>query len=303
MKKRKSFLGQAIALTITGMALSCSGDQVLDSVQTTNRGATRERAISRVAGDTLAVVRYADSSFVIFREFAPGDVAIQHSHQLASRPGEPNARRVASAQISSKLDVLSNQDQSLVAIYQALVATPDAQMVNRLAEAQARLVQARAEPKSTIPLSATLIEEGSEADAPSVVTGCTPDYFNDNYGAQWFIDNYINVNKFRQAQTNKSKAGYQTENDSWTKIVAMAPDFATGIHFRGKRLECTNFLCYDSHWVDRWAFDINARGVEEWYIYSNKLYRSIVKGYDPCQRVHLGACNDKMNPKSITSII
>jgi hypothetical protein len=300
MKKSNPFLGQAIALTIAAMALSCSGDQVMNPVQSTARGAARVSAVSRIAGDTLAVVRYADSSFVIFREFSPGDIAIQHSHRLSSRPGEPNARRVASAQISSKLEILSNQDQSLVAMYKALVTTPDAHVLSRLTDAQARLVQAKAEQQVTPPAELDSLSGYTETGTQDVVYGCTPDYFQDNYGAQWFIDNYINVNKFRRYQTNQAKAGYQTQNNSWTKIVAMAPDYGTGIHFRGERLECYGFLCINTHWVDRWSFDISARGVEEWYIYSNKTYRSRAKGYDPCQRVHIGACNDRNSPSPIS---
>jgi hypothetical protein len=299
MKNRKSVSGYAIALLFAGMAISCSSDQVLEPVLTTPNATAKARVASQISGDTLVVVRYQDGSFVSFHEFSPGDVAIRHSHHLSTRPGEGNSRQMASAQISSKLDALSDQHQSLVDMYRALVTAPDAQAISRLTSAQARLVQAKAEQQTAPPDELDSLSRQANTGTQAVAAGCTPDYYNDNYGAQWFIDNFVNVNKFRRSQTNRIKAGYHTVNDDWTKVVAMAPDFATGIHFSGERYECYGFLCTKWHWVPRWSFDISPRGVEEWYIYSNKAYRSRAKGYSPCQRVHLGACNDRHVPVAL----
>ncbi|MBC7922696.1 MAG: hypothetical protein H7Z75_16580 [Ferruginibacter sp.] len=299
MKNRQSVFKYFIALLFAGTAISCSKDPLSGPVQETPGVAKGNDSTNVITGDTLAVVRYEDGSFVGFHEFAPGEVAIRHS-RTAPKPGRQNARLSASLQISSKLDLMSEKGQSLVAIYRAIASAPDQATINRLAQAQARLTQAKAERDSTPPLPFPAELPGSKrtegGSARTEATGCTADYFNDNYGAQWFIDNFISENKFRRSRTNVPQACYQTANDSWTKVVAMAPDFETGIHFSGERLECYGFLCLSWHWVPRWSFDIAPRGVEDWYIYSDKTYQSRAHGYNPCQRVHLGACNDEHAP-------
>ncbi|CCH52672.1 hypothetical protein BN8_01688 [Fibrisoma limi BUZ 3] len=298
---KKPVAGYIFALLFAGMAISCSKDNIDNFVpEATVRKISdqniRSRAVAGVVGDTLTVIDYGDGSFVGFYEFSPGEVAIRQSAIAAPKPGQQNARVAASLQISAKLDRLSEQNQSLVEIYKAIAPAPQEATIKRLAEAQIRLTKAKSADQST-PIDLGELpppDRPADASARSAAGGCSVDYYNDNYGAQWFIDNYINENRFRKAMTNEQYARIRTVNDSYTKVAAMAPDFATGIRFSGERfLPCPIFgIGGGCRWESRWSFDIAPRGVEVWNIYSSKVYSSTAAGYDPCRRVHLGVCND-----------
>ncbi|AQG80483.1 hypothetical protein AWR27_14820 [Spirosoma montaniterrae] len=280
------------------MTIACSTEPTLEPANQSPDGA-ESRLDNAIVGDTLAVVKYANGNFVSFYEFAPGEVAIRHSLVLPDKPGAERARMAATEHIDDVLDQLSAENKSLVDIYKAISTTPESDVMNRLAKAQARLTTAKAAPKEpqSFPDEPVPSQQARAASARSAAAGCAPDYYNDSYGAQWFIDHYINENRFRKSMTNEAYARIRTENDSWTKVAAMAADFGTGIHFSGERfLPCPLFgIGGGCRWEHRWGFDIAPRGVEVWYIYSDKAYSSKAAGYDPCRRVHLGVCNDTPN--------
>jgi hypothetical protein len=294
---RKPITGYLMALLFAGMAISCSKDQDFEPQPTKPDIAHgTSKAANAIVGDTLAVVNFPNGEFVSFYEFSPGEVAIRHSLVSAPKTGSKNARASASLQIDAKLDRLSARNQSLGDIYKAIATDPNPAVIQRLNQAQTRLATARLNDKETHSSVGKLPSpdriEASKARAAA--TGCSPDYFNDNYGAQWFLDNFINENTFRKARVNQAYVGIMTQNKSWTKIAAMAPDYETGIYFSGERWLSCPFLGIGGgcRWEKRWSFFVPARGVELWYIYSDKKYYSEAIGNDPCKRVHLGACND-----------
>ncbi|MCU0353030.1 MAG: hypothetical protein MUD08_04710 [Cytophagales bacterium] len=243
-----------------------------------------------IAGDQLAVVNYEDGSFVGFYEFSPGEVAIRHS-QAAPQPGSKNARSMASLQVSTKLDEMSEKKRSLVEIYQSIVAHPQKEVIQRLSHTQTRIAKAYAEPISNVAPTTSLLSPVQSNGARAAASGCSPDYFNDNYGAQWFRDNYVNESRFRHYLTNAGAVTITTKNQSWAKTCAMAGDFATGIHFEAERWE-SGFLGIGGEWVSRWSYDMTPRAVECWYIHNNKHYSIRAYGYQPCPKAHLGVCSD-----------
>jgi hypothetical protein len=290
-----------LALLLAGTSFSCA-DDLLNAPAAAPPEGDAEKPINPAAGvmgDTLTVIRYEDGSFVGFYEFSPGELAIRHSFRASGGNDRQNKRLTASEGITRTLDQLGEQKKTVAQIYQALVPEVDPQVFSRLAQADARAVSLAAAEQAnpdSIPAPGPAFTGRSNA---RIAGGCSPDYFNDQYGAQWFIDTFINENRFRKALTNRPQAGFFTEDASFTKVVAMAADFGSSIYFRGTRYECSGLFNLACNWKHRWGFDMAPRQVEIVYIYSSKRYASWAMGYAPCAKVHIGVCTDGGPPEVI----
>lgn len=287
---RKPITGYLMALLFAGMAISCSQDQdqVLEPTPTTPDAADGNAAsANRITGDTLAVVNYADGSFVGFYEFSPGEIAIRHSQLAALKPGMAKARVAVSLQIGNKLDQMSEQKQSMVEIYKAIATAPQPEVISRLAAAQVRAAEVKtktgSEPSTDGP---QLLPDNPLEKSARVAAGCGPDYYNDDYGAQWFKDNYVNEGNFREYVTNR-RGMFRIHNQTWAKTCAMAPGYEAPIYFRGNRWDKEA-----KDWRLLWGYEIGPRRVECWYLTENTSFEVKTTPLSGCHRAHLGMCSN-----------
>ncbi|HEX3475801.1 MAG TPA: hypothetical protein VHT91_12295 [Kofleriaceae bacterium] len=91
---------------------------------------------------------------------------------------------------------------------------------------------------------------------------CSGDFFGDNWGANWFLQNFCTTGAFRECQTNLGwfDDWHQT---SWNSYRQLEGDFSNNGHISGYSWSCNVFACSWSLVVDH---DVLPRNVETWSI-------------------------------------
>lgn len=141
------------------------------------------------------------------------------------------------------------------------------------------------------------LEAGAELEFDGTMSQgtCSPDYYNDGWGKQWFIDNYCTEGNFRYCDGNWTARQIQTSSTKWMKFHGAAADFWYGARMQGyywysKRTFNLICMCYvgGSFWVSLWDVPISPRHVETFH-YTNSsynYYRVEITGDEPCPRIH-----------------
>jgi hypothetical protein len=109
----------------------------------------------------------------------------------------------------------------------------------------------------------------------SALTACSGDLLGDNWGAQWFLDNFCNEGCFRNCPTNVTSSNWNTTYD-WFKWKVMAADFNVVAHTEGRH-ECG--ICASAEL--KWSYDVQPRKVDihtmtsgyHWYVNGNSRCR------------------------------
>lgn len=250
-------------------------------------------------GTILARVETNDRGVVTFYQTESKRLLIRES-RMADAPGAQGAR--------GGIDALLKGGASFSEVYRDLSGQPaprvltDAETANKEALAQ----EARNDPGTGVadtlgsPLAVELHQDAEVGDPrlKGEPEGCAPDYYNDNYGAQWFIENFVNEGNFRNYFTNVERRTYRPgRKTSWYKASAMAADFKTPVRFYGGYMhnscECINMRTY----VDcscsyrphlEWDMMVQPRWIETMYCGSGNEWVASVEGQDPCRKAHLG---------------
>lgn len=258
-------------------------------------GTQREDALpSDGIGTILAKLETSDRGVVTFYQTESKRLLIRES-RLAEEPGAQGAR-------AGGIDALLKGGASFADVYRGLSGAPapraltDAETANEVALAQeARSDLAKGVADTQAEGCPTCQAEGDAHLLKGEPAGCAPDYYNDNYGAQWFIDNFVNEGNFRRYFTNVEsyfyRPGYAT---SWYKASAMAADFATPVRFFGgyrvKICKMIVFWDYDCKYITApsWDMMVQPRHIETIYGSSGSSWEASVEGQDPCKKAHLG---------------
>jgi hypothetical protein len=92
---------------------------------------------------------------------------------------------------------------------------------------------------------------------------CSADFFGDNWGANWFLQNFCNAGSFRECATNWGwfDNWHQT---SWNSYRQFEGDFSNNGHISGYAWSCSVFGACS--WLPLVGYDVLPRHVETWSI-------------------------------------
>lgn len=135
---------------------------------------------------------------------------------------------------------------------------------------------------------------GSELDPKQPLmaggaTGCSPDYYNDGYGGQWFLNRECNEGQFRWCLQNRTSGAIE-EQSTWFKWTVMAPDFVLAVNMHGGHWYCDQSipLIGACGWQYRedYNFPVQPRQIQGW-VYSGSGDRdAYAQPPSACPRVH-----------------
>lgn len=135
-------------------------------------------------------------------------------------------------------------------------------------------------PTNSVSPAATQVASSDVAARSSAVVSCSGDLLGDNWGAQWFLNNYCNEGCFRDCPTNVTYSDWTTTKD-WFKWKVMAADFNVTAHTSGSH-ECS--IC--ASWDLKWSYDIQPRKIDIHTMTSG--YRWSTSASSAC-RIHTAA--------------
>ena len=262
MKKTISYLFAIGAI----MVLSRCQDEPSLAPQSPEQVAQRE-----VNGTLLAEIPVSEGYTVSFWDFGQGVFAFKESLSADAK---------ASPEIT--LDDFATDGASLSSIYEGLAGAdldPGVLKVFNKADLQMKVMeQQRTAVKELIAdnasASGAALDEGNKS-----ASACSGDYYNDQWGARWFLDRYCTEGGFRWCPTNRTWAYSGTQKTKWFKTCGMAADFDIGARLKGQHW-------HNGAWRTDWDYTIPARRVECW-TYTGTGYRQAwVWGLSPCQRIH-----------------
>lgn len=239
-----------------------------------------------VDADLLAEVEIEEAHTLEFYEFEPGELAVIETFN---------------ADLSESVLPPPNEVEELN-VLDTWIAVTDADIPDPLFEAQDRLLVREAElstqavldpePASADPDAASATELNASVPQATPEASCAPDYYNDNYGASWFMGNYCNAGAFQNCQTNW--AGFNTYRftSTWFRFNVMAADFQTSARMWGgtsvPHTACSPFIGCDTFYFDHPQYDlyIGPRQVKAVQYYSTGVRYGHGAGNLPCRRIH-----------------
>lgn len=115
---------------------------------------------------------------------------------------------------------------------------------------------------------------------PDVQAVCSPDYYGDAWGQQWFLNNYCNFGIYRWCPTNVTWAHTGHEPSNGYRVSGMAADFWNGANFAGSHF---NGL----FWQADYNMQILPRYVQTFTYWGWGMRQAEIVGHVGCQRVHL----------------
>ncbi len=275
MKTMKTFKTNCLALGLLALLVpfvtsGCGGYQNEVSLD------------GEINGDLLAAVDLDTEHRLEFYEFEPGVVAIRESFPV----GEG---------YSSQIDLGKIKNRNLAEIYTSFAKAGQKQnSVQALRAAQIRSQEydnyfdSLHHPEAQIVPDHDL-EASAQGDEQHVFY--SPDYYGDNYGAEWFLDSYCNAGGFRYCPTNASWAYSGRTTSSWFKTCAMAADFEVGVQFWGGHRAHTVIWPWVDDWstyID-WDYQVRPRKVECWTYTGTGRRESRSTGLQPSPRTHFSA--------------
>jgi len=116
---------------------------------------------------------------------------------------------------------------------------------------------------------------------------CSGDYYNDNYGASWFLNNFCTQGNFRWCPTNTGWTDSGRFSLNWAQWNQMEGDFNLPGHITGWHYDCIRILgvntgCYSGG--NDFDYDVIPRRIETW-TWSNAS-RVEVHGSSQCGHDH-----------------
>jgi hypothetical protein len=284
MKVRVSHaIFSTIAVSTSCLLWSCGGAPENNGPE--NSGAIQQGAIN---GQLLHSIDLGDAHQVDFWEFADGQFAAHETLSMDS------ASRGVLTKISGETVSLS-----LSEIYR--MVKPEAQAVpDVIANADLRAIAYREThpaPAITPPMkppSDDLTRNSgilpTEAISSAGATGCSADAFGDNYGAQWFLDNFCNQGGFQWCLTNRTSGDTGQRQSSWFKWNVMAPDFALTVNMSGGHWTCSPSIPIIGAcgWVYTEDFNhsVQPRQINSWVYSGSGIREGYALGNASCRRVH-----------------
>lgn len=206
-----------------------------------------------IAGQLLSSVEISPDHKLDFYEFGEGSVGVHESLPIGDK------------QILDQID----DKASLQRIYS--LARPGAAVPAALIDAQARADEYQRQfpgtgaavdvadptlPAKQIPQVPSSAENTKSTSQD--LTLCSDDQLGDNWGSQWFLDNFCNTGCFRNCVTDQASKSYSTTRDRfWWR--SMNGDFWNPAHTAGYR-ECS--ICASFKTI--WDYDIAPRHVDSW---------------------------------------
>jgi hypothetical protein len=116
---------------------------------------------------------------------------------------------------------------------------------------------------------------------------CSSDYYNDNYGASWFLNNFCTQGNFRWCPTNNNSTDSGRFSLHWAQWNQMEGDFNLPGHITGWHYDCIFFFgvnqgCYSNG--NDFDYDVIPRRIESWTW--NNASRVEVHGSSQCTHDH-----------------
>lgn len=160
---------------------------------------------------------------------------------------------------TSLLDKVGHAE-SLTAVFQRI--HPDVAVPQILVDADRDNVAQR-EQLAGMPLPEMSALPASRPTQSSLT--CSADYFGDNWGANWFLDNFCNTGNFRECHTNWGWFD-DWQPTSWNNYRQFEGDFSNNGHITGYYWTClwSLFTGTDCFWIPSMDHDLLPRHVENW---------------------------------------
>ena len=262
----------AIPLTIAACAEPDGAD--LDGV------AAYDDSETWIAGELLDSVVLGEDHFVEFWEAEPGVVFVRESAPIADDAEDGPATMLTGI----------DGDFSVVDLYRIVTDNSRAEIPLAIRAASAR-VDERSLELAAIEPAPELTGESTAEPGHANERACSPDYFNDNYGASWFFNNYCTEGTHRWCPTNYTGVELAVERTTWWKGVAMAADHWAGALYTGwyyvQTRKCIPFYCWDE-WTEYPGFEIPmaARKIEAMVGVGVGYRDAKLIGNAPCPKVH-----------------
>jgi hypothetical protein len=228
----------------------------------------------------LASIDVDSARRVRLYEVRPGHVVIRETIDLDAID--------ASAEPEAALPPLARADLSgLLPSEVFAILAPSEAVPAALLAADGRVVAAAAAERSAAPAPPATAASGESR----VDVARSADYYGDNYGAQWFLDNYCNIYNFRWCVTNWTGFYSGTINTSASEVCVMAADFDSAADFRGVQHSWAAPLLFSSgRWYEweLWNFKVWPRHIEcmSGNQGVNGYYEAWATGLAPSPRVH-----------------
>lgn len=139
-------------------------------------------------------------------------------------------------------------------------------------------------------------DDGIPTPVPDPPHACSGDAFGDNWGAQWFLNNFCNERNFRECVTNQRVHQSGEKNTRAFLVKEMEGDYANIGHFHGASRKSTH--CESSFFLDpfcttyeftvQWDFDMQPRQIA--IMTSTDGYPSVLKrswAWSECNHSHM----------------
>lgn len=249
-------------------------------------------------GIKLAHIAIDSGVFVSFWELTPGEIGIRHSARIPTKGDQQSA----SMRLSNQMDILIEKGATAVDIYQSLARTQKPDELEALKKAvdrqQAReqALATKEKDKTSAQLTKEAAGENDNASKGKRLEACTGDYYDDNFGAQWFLDRFCTEGSTKICKTNQKWYNSGTRKTKWFKTYAMAADFEASCTLNVFYYdEICGFLWTDCEWYrfPKYTIEVAPRTVEGYIITSTGNYESEAQGQSPCRRVHFSAMYNK----------
>jgi hypothetical protein len=276
----KTSTWQKMCAGLAVLALVGCGNAGLDSseyeVSAPSDGVTSSSE-AIVNGTLLETLDFGGGHKLEFYEFEHGQTGVHETQSIE------NARSLLKGIAGGS---------TLADVYRAL--KPEAEVPVALANADARSLEfvdliPEANESQLLPVAA----EQESNDENMIQKSCSADFFGDNYGEQWFLDNFCNEGAFRVCDGNVPSKFFDKQSSSWLKWEVMAADFAVGASVRGghyyKYCDCPwgCSLCASTERF-KWdfSFPIQPRRIDGWmWTTQGKRYVSGT-GDAACPKIH-----------------
>jgi hypothetical protein len=245
------FIGVLVVTSGCGSAPSSTGDP---GESTTPSSATspgvKETPAGAIHGTLLYTKTLAADHTVDFYEFGGGGAAVHESFSIDSgeAPFLSQSTKFSSlAEAYAKLNPSAGE-----------VPAPVLEADSRVAAARTSAARAPVQPEPALPTSNERV-----LSAP---VGCSADYYGDNWGANWFLNNYCITGNFRWCPTNWGAANTNEYSASWSQWSQLEGDFNLPGHIMGTEISC-NWLSWLFGCDPRttiFDYDVLPRRVETW---------------------------------------
>jgi hypothetical protein len=264
------------------LSVACVAEPLTEETQPSEQAA--------IVGDVLAEVEIQPGYVVRLLELSPGNIAIHGSMNVDDVAGAPPFV-AADESLGTVVDIYKHMHAKAGRV----IADADVPESIRAASLRAdERDQLLLELEATEKVS-TLPEVDDHTPIQTLSSECSPDYYGDNYGAQWFKDtmcNKLNTN-FPTTNVASWSGGYKWIGRYWIGFAWLAADF-----WDGARVDLS--FCHDEpntpglwpfddrFWICRVVLNNVFVGPRQGDFIYLRAYggSAAIRGEGPCPRVH-----------------